>query len=254
MQPNVKYILYNDDCTKVLNKLEDDSIDLVVTSPPYNLGIKYNSYNDNMDWGSYYAWCDVWLREIYRVLKPDGRLCLNHCLSCGKSEHRHLPLMKLYDIATSLIGFNSHGLALWNDNTICKPTAWGSWLSASAPYISQTFEGVLILYKERWKKDGDGISTISSDDFMIGCHGLWNFSVSKRSEHPATFPIDLPKLCINLFSYKDDIVMDPFMGIGTTGIACYQLERKFIGVELDLIYFKLAEKNISELHKQLSLF
>lgn len=128
--------IYNMDCVEGMKRLPENSIDLCVTSPPYNCGINYDSYNDNREWNEYYEWCREWLKEVFRVLKPDGRFCLNHYLSLGQMDNRHAPLMDLNYICTKEIGFKHHGLAVWDDITLTKRTAWGSWISASAPYVN----------------------------------------------------------------------------------------------------------------------
>jgi DNA modification methylase len=127
--------IYNEDCITGMQKLPDNCIDLCVTSPPYNLGVKYDVYNDWMEWSDYYVWCEQWLNEVYRVLKPDGRFCLNHYLSCGTSKTRSAPLLNLNCICNK-IGFKHHGISVWDERTLTKYQAWGSWKSASAPYIN----------------------------------------------------------------------------------------------------------------------
>jgi site-specific DNA-methyltransferase (adenine-specific) len=245
-------MIYQGDSLEVLKTLPDESVDLVVTSPPYNLGINYNSYKDSMQWKDYYEWCRYWLLEIFRVIKKDGRFCLVHYLSFGQSNNRQSPLMELNHIAQQ-IGFYHHGLAIWWDITLTKRTAWGSWLSASAPYINSPFEGILILYKEKWKKENKGISDINKDEFMEGCSGVWKINPEKNREHPAPFPVALPARCIKLFSFIDDLVLDPFMGSGTTGVACIALKRNFIGIEIDEHYCDIARKRIAAEQAKYSL-
>jgi DNA modification methylase len=116
--------IYNEDCITGMQKLSDNCIDLCVTSPPYNLGVKYDVYNDWMEWDDYYAWCELWLQEVYRVLKPDGRFCLNHYLSCGTSKTRSAPLLNLNCICNK-IGFKHHGISVWDERTLTKYQAWG---------------------------------------------------------------------------------------------------------------------------------
>jgi len=136
--------------------------------------------------------------------------------------------------------FKHHGLAIWTDITLTKRTAWGSWLSASAPYVNSPYEGILILYKERWKKADNGISTISKEDFMKLTTGVWNMAPDHKRLTLATFPEELPSNCINLLSYENDIILDPFMGSGTTGVVARKLKRNFIGIEIDPGYVKIA--------------
>ena len=225
--------------------IPDNSIDLVVTSPPYNCGIKYDSYNDDKEWKEYYLWCRTWLQEIYRVLKDDGRFCLNHYLSLGQSNNRHAPLMKLNEMCMEM-GYKHHGIAIWTDITLIKRTAWGSWISASAPYVNSPYEGILILYKNEWKKQRSGESTIDKKRFMQLCSGIWKMQPEMKGMTIANFPLELPSNCINLLSYKGDTVLDPFMGSGTTAVACKQLQRNFIGFEISQMYVDIANKRLQQ--------
>lgn len=245
--PNIKLIL--GDCLEEMKKIPGKSIDLVLTSPPYNCGIEYENHDDNMPWDDYYKWCELWLKEIYRILKDDGRFCLIHYLSLGQSDKRHAPLMVLNTIAEQ-IGFKHHGLAIWWDITLTKRTAWGSWLSASAPYINSPFEGVLILYKNRWKKDRVGETDLNKKEFMESCSGIWNIATEHDRTHPAPFPLKMASRCIRLLSYEGDVVLDHFMGSGTTGVACFESNRDFIGIELSPKYFKMAQQRIEYIQKQ----
>jgi len=238
--------IYNGDCIEVMKQLPSNSIDLCVTSPPYNLGIKYDNYHDAIGWDDYYEWCKKWLKEIYRLLKDDGRFCLNHYFSMGNSESRHSPLMDLNWISKE-VGFKHHGVAVWNDITIKKRTAWGSWLSASVPYVNSPIEGILILYKNKWGKINKGTSTIEKKEFMEACSGVWNLQPEKsHSNSPAPFPISLPKRCINLLSYRNDLILDPFNGGGTTAVASKQTKRRYIGIELSEKYCKNTVKRLQQ--------
>jgi len=173
------------------------------------------------------------MEEIFRVLKKDGRFCLNHYLSLGKPEERHSPLMDLNWIAVREIGFKHHGLAVWDEKTLTKRTAWGSWLKASAPYINSPYEGILILYKDQWKKQKKGTSTISQKDFIMATSGIWKIPSGRREkEEEFSFPPQLPALCINLLSYEGDLVLDPFNGWGNTTTQAKRLKRNFIGIEI----------------------
>lgn len=241
--------LINGDCLIEMKKIPDKSIDLVVTSPPYNLGIEYENYKDSLSWKDYYSWCEKWLLELFRVCKEDGKICINHYFSMGNSIERTAPIPTLNSICEK-IGFKHHSIAFWSDTTICKRSAWGSWLSASAPYISSPMEGILIMYKNIWKKQVKGESTISKEDFMEGCLGYWKFGTEKN-DHPAPFPKRLPQLCIELLTYKNDLVLDPFMGSGTTGFVAKEKNRNFIGIEISPVYFDIAQKRIAQATQEL---
>ncbi len=146
------------------------------------------------------------------------------------------------------IGFKYHSTIIWNEGNISRRTAWGSWLSASAPYVIAPVETIVVLYKENWKKEQKGISDITRDEFIEWTNGLWTFSgeSKKRIGHPAPFPLELPKRCIKLFSYVGDAVLDPFLGSGTTVIAACKLGRRSIGVEIDEKYYQMSIERISK--------
>lgn len=235
-----------------LRLIPSNSVNLIITSPPYNLGMSYDGAkcNDTRPWADYFLWCRFWLNECWRVLRHDGRMCLNHYLSCGDAERgRVAPLMTLNEIATSKeIGFKHHGVAIWNDATVSRLTAWGSWLSASSPYVNSPYEGILLLYKEHWKREHKGTSTIGKDQFIEGASGVWKLrSMSrKKANHPAAFSLDLPMMCINLLSYVDDVVLDPFVGTGTTSVAAMLAGRRYIGIDSSEKYCRMTERRLKE--------
>lgn len=243
--------VYHGDCIEVLKTFSDNSIDLCITSPPYNFGIEYENYNDLMKWEDYYKWCQQWLTEIYRVLKKDGRFVLNHYFSCGTAEHRTSPLFILNDIATG-IGYKHNSVLFWNDITVVKRTAWGSWLSASSPYINSPFEGFLILYKDVWKKECKGQDTILKEDFMRLCSGIITDSPVRDSNHPAPFPVKTAKLFVDGLSFENDVVLDPFCGRGSVLIAAKQSNRQYIGIDTSSVYCKLSEANVNTTYRTTS--
>ena len=240
--------IYNMDCVEGLKQLEDSSIDLIVTSPPYNLGIQYDSWNDRMPWNDYLKWCDEWLSECFRVLKDDGRICINHyfCNNPIDENGNHESRFPLFDFKNIMdrIGYNCHRVVVWDDLTMKKQTAWGSWLSASAPHINCPYEGILIAYKKQWNKINKGESTIHKNDFMEACSGVWHIGTT-ISYTMANFPERLPQLCIDLLSYKNDVVLDPFSGSGTTCWVAKCMNRQFVGFEISKAYW---QESISRLN------
>ena len=130
---------------------------------------------------------------------------------------------------------------------ISRRTAWGSWKSASAPYVIAPVELIVVLYKKSWKKTvGSKISDVTRDEFMAWTNGMWVFNgeSKKRIGHPAPFPVELPRRCVKLFSYVDDVVLDPFCGSGTTILTAVNNNRKGIGIDVDQKYCELARKRI----------
>jgi len=228
-------------------KISSEEIDLIITSPPYNLDIKYNSHNDTLSYKEYLNFSKKWLSRCFRWLKNDGRFCLNIPLDKNKGGQQSVGA-DLTALAKK-VGFKYHSTIIWNEGNISRRTAWGSWLSASAPYVIAPVELIVIFYKKYWKKtSGSKKSDISKKEFMEWTNGLWTFSgeSKKRVGHPAPFPIELPRRCIKLFSYIDDTILDPFMGSGTTLIAAYLNNRKAIGLEFDKKYCELAKKRLSK--------
>ncbi len=238
--------IHNMDCIKGMKLLPDNSVDLIVTSPPYNIGMDYDVYNDSMPWQEYLDWCKEWLSECYRVLKDDGRICINHYINFRDQLEKvsRFPLFDLLQIQTEL-GFHVHKLCLWEDATRKKLTAWGSFCSASAPYINTPYEGILIAYKNQWKKISKGESTISKEFFIEGVGGIWKLGTTK-GKTKCCFPEKLPEMCISLLSFKGDVVLDPFSGSGTTAKVAKSLERNYIGFEISKNYCEIANKRILE--------
>lgn len=246
-------VIHNCDVLDGLKKLPDSSVDLCVTSPPYNCGIDYDSWNDSRPWHDYLSWTRDWLLQVQRVLKPDGRFAINHLVEMGlpangkKNGLRVSPQVELYNIIRDL-GMTIVAQPMWADLTKSTLTAWGSWQSASCPYIYNPFEVIIIGCKQEWKKqrakDDPGVNTISKEDFMKGVGGIWNITPETQGLTKANFPVALPKLCIELLSFKDDIVLDPFMGSGTTAIACLETGRRYVGYEISAEYTKIAQERI----------
>jgi site-specific DNA-methyltransferase (adenine-specific) len=245
--------IYNDDFLKT-DALLDNSIDLVVTSPPYNVDIQYENYKDDISYDEYLRFTEKWLAKCYGLAKDDGRLCLNIPLDKNKGGQQSV----CADITTitKRVGWKYHATIIWNEQNISRRTAWGSWMSASAPFVIAPVEVILVLYKKNWqKRHGSRKSDITRDEFLSWTNGVWNFSGESRNRigHPAPFPIELPRRCIKLFSYVGDTVLDPFLGSGSTLIACVETGRAGIGVEINKNYCELAKKRLathSELYQQ----
>ena len=245
MERNIR-IIHDDFLSTDL--IEENSIDLIVTSPPYNVDIHYNSFQDDIPYEKYIEFTERWLKKAYLLAKTDGRLCLNIPLDKSKGR-KEAGFQSVYADIVNIakkVGWRYFSTIIWNEGNISRRTAWGSWLSARAPYVIAPVEVIIIFYKERWQKVKNGKSDITRKEFMEWTNGLWTFSgeSKKKIGHPAPFPVELPKRCIKLFSFTDDIILDPFLGSGSTLIACALLNRKGIGVEIDENYCRLAKERL----------
>lgn len=236
--------IYNTDILTT-DVMDENSIDLIVTSPPYNLDIKYGIHDDTMSYEDYLSFTRRWLAKCYALLKDDGRFCLNIPLDKNKNGQQSI----CADITTiaKQVGYKYHSSIIWNEQNISRRTAWGSWLSAAAPYVIAPVEVIVVLYKKMWKKtSGSKKSDMTKKEFMDWTNGVWTFSgeSKKRIGHPAPFPIELPRRCVKLFSFVEDTILDPFLGSGSTLLACSQNQRKGIGIEIDKTYCELAKKRL----------
>jgi len=232
--------IYNMDCIDGMKLVDDNSIDLIITSPPYNAGIQYDSWNDNMSWQDYLKWVESWLSQCFRILKDDGRICINHYLCFSpKFDNEIQYKFPLFDIKNIMdkIGFNVVKLALWDDRSSKQFTAFGSWCSASSPNIQTPIEGILIGCKKNWKKESNGTSTIDKELFLEGISGIWDLGTTVGNTI-ACFPEKLPYMCIQLLSYENDVVFDPFSGSGTTCYVAKNCNRKYLGFEISKNYYE----------------
>lgn len=239
-----KVALVQGDC-RCENTFNSAFIDLIVTSPPYNVGIEYNSSDDTLNYDQYLEFSRKWITNCYHWSLPQARFLLNIPLDKNKGGHHSVGA----DMTTlaQRVGWKYHTTIVWNEGNISRRTAWGSWLSASAPHVIAPVELIVVFYKDTWKKTrGSKISDIQRDEFMAWTNGVWTFNGEKRRKigHPAPFPRELPYRCIKLFSYVDDVVFDPFCGSGTTLIEACLNQRRGIGLEIDTKYCELAKKRL----------
>lgn len=244
------FFTFNNACLykgSVLNiaNFKKEFCDLIITSPPYNIGIEYNSNDDVLSYEDYLIFTKEWLTNCYYWTRDTGRLILNIPLDKSKGGQKSVGA-DITGIAQKA-GWKYHSTIVWNEGNISKHTAWGSFMSASAPYVIAPVELILVLYKKGWKKIyGSKISDIAKKDFMEWTNGIWTFNgeSKKRIGHPAPFPKELPYRAIKLFSFVDDVIFDPFSGSGTTVLTAVQNKRVGIGLDIDLTYCKLAKNRI----------
>jgi site-specific DNA-methyltransferase (adenine-specific) len=272
----------NGDCIEVMAKMPESSVDLIVTSPPYGVGIAYDTFNDDIEFEQYKLFSASWLREAYRVLKDDGRIALNIPYEINRQDKggRILMVSELWQVMKS-IGYKFYGIVDLEEDSPhrSKTTAWGSWMSPSAPYIYNPKECVLLAYKKTHIKkikgepewvgevmdveQEDGTTkkkTVYQDEhkkeFMELVYGQWDYFADTKQMTKATFSMDIPTKAIKILTYKNDVVLDPFCGSGTSMVAAETLDRKWLGVELSQNYTEVAKKRVQgfvDQKKQLKL-
>mgnify|MGYP001028755027 CR=1 FL=1 len=228
-----------------MDELPDNSVHLMVTSPPYNVG---KDYDDDLTLDEYIRLIRDVMEEVYRVLVPGGRVCLN-ITNVGRKPY--IPLHKYAMHEMLDIGYMMRGEVIWDKSASAgTSTAWGSWQSASNPTLRDTHEYILVFCKQAFsrKKSKGRESTISREEFLEYTKSIWSFAAesAKRIGHPAPFPVELPYRCIQLYSFEDDIILDPFMGSGTTAIASIRTNRRYVGYEKNPTYIELANKRIKD--------
>ncbi len=229
--------------SEAMSELPDCSIHLMVTSPPYNVG---KDYDEDLSLEEYLAFLrNVW-SEVYRVLVPGGRACIN-IANLGRKPY--IPLNGLIAQEMAELGFLMRGEIIWDKaSSASTSTAWGSWQSATNPTLRDTHEYILVFSKGSFRRDKmDGrVSTISKEQFLEFTKSVWEFpsESARKVGHPAPFPIELPNRLIQLYTFSNEIVLDPFMGSGQTAIAALKAGRHFIGYEISGEYLELANSRI----------
>jgi len=242
--------ILNCDILDGFKTLEDNSIDLICTSPPYNVSIEYDSWNDNIPKNEYFTWVRKWLSECYRVLKPDGRIAINvpFEVNMKAKNHQRVFIASHYWQIMDLIGFNWSGIIRLNEIATqrAKFTAWGSWMSPSMPYCHNAEECVILSYKEIPKKLEKGKTDLTKEEFVEYTSGVWSYRAETQPLTKVCFSEDIPYKAIKLLTWIGDTVLDPFSGSGTTGLVCAKLKRNFIGFEISKNYHKIATNRIQD--------
>ena len=233
--------------SRTLEMIEDGVVDLVICSPPYNVGKNYRNHNDTLPLGEYLALLrDVWI-ECRRVLRPGGRICVN---VAGVDRQPYLPLQSY--IAQQLIelGFLMRGEIIWDKAaSVGVSTAWGSWRSPSNPTLRDVHEFIMVFAKDQFRLETPkGETDLTSEEFTAWTKSIWSFPTgsARKVGHPAPFPVELPRRLIKLYSWRGAVVMDPFCGSGSTCVAASQLGRLWIGVDMDPGYCELSRRRVAE--------
>jgi site-specific DNA-methyltransferase (adenine-specific) len=274
--------IINGDCVEVMKSLPDGCIDLLVTSPPYNANIKYDVYDDGLSMDEYWKFTTDWLSQAFRLLKDDGRVAINVPIEMNVQERGGRILFNAeFWMKMKEVGFKFFGMVDLTEDSPhrVRQTAWGSWMSNSQPYIYNPKECVILAYKNSPKKltkgesqwtgvpteivNDKGVNVIKTiyqpedkKEFMNLVFGRWEYFADTKSLTKATFSMDIPVKAIKILSYKNDIVLDPFMGSGTSAVAAETLGRRWLGIELSPNYTDIARKRVNafiEERKQLEL-
>ena len=227
-----------------MHELPDNSVHLMVTSPPYNVG---KEYDDDLTEKEYFDLLQSVWREVYRVLVPGGRACVN-IANIGRKPYLPLNAMIARDMID--IGYLMRGEIIWDKSASAGVScAWGSWKSASNPVLRDTHEYILVFSKGSYCRSAKNkTSTITKDEFLEYTKSIWTFPAesAKRVRHPAPYPVELPRRLIQLYTYNDDVVLDPFMGSGTTALAAVRSGRRYIGYEVSTEYVSIAESRLAQ--------
>ena len=229
------------DSEELLKSLPDNCVDLIITSPPYNFGMQYENTDDGVDWNSYINKLFRVFAEGIRVLAYGGRFIVN-------VQPLFSDYIPLHHIISSFFMEQKmiwKGEILWEKNNYnCKYCSWGSWKSPSSPYLKYTWEFIEVFCKGDLKKSGEKENIdITDEEFKSWVVAKWSIGPERRMkqfDHPAMYPEDLVERCLKLFSYRGDIILDPFNGAGTTTAVAARLGRHYIGLDVSEEYCATA--------------
>jgi DNA modification methylase len=231
--------------SEAMSELPDSSIHLMITSPPYNVK---KEYDQDLTLDEYRALLRRVMQETYRTLVTGGRACIN-VANLGRKPYLPLHAFIIEDMLD--LGYLMRGEIIWNKAASASAsTAWGTWLSPTNPVLRDIHEYILVFSKDSFSRQNKHkTSTIQKDDFLESTRSVWTFPAisARRIGHPAPFPEELPRRLIELYSFKDDVVLDPFCGSGTTCLAALNTGRHYVGYEINPEYVKLAEERLNSL-------
>jgi len=229
--------------SETMRQIPDNCVAFMVTSPPYNVG---KDYDEDLDIDEYLQLLRDVFTETYRVLEPGGRVAVN-VANLGRKPYT--PLNQYVSALLTEIGFDLRGEIIWQKAKGAGGScAWGSWQSAKNPTLRDIHEYVIVASKGSYARVRKGEDTITKEEFLEATVSIWNIlpESARRVGHPAPFPVELPRRLIELYTFEGDLILDPFLGSGTTAVAAVETGRHYVGYELDASYIEIAERRIKE--------
>jgi|TARA_Y100000310_G_scaffold46195_1_gene42920 site-specific DNA-methyltransferase (adenine-specific) len=239
------------DVLKIMEKLPKESVHLIITSPPYNVGKSYDNHNDKMKYKEYLQWLEKVWKQVKMVLVPGGRFCLNIAPTGIKD---FVPIHNDFSNQLRKIGMKFRTEIVWYKQTMLKRTAWGSWQSPSNPHIIPSWEYILVFTKNGDSLEGNKEDIdISAEEFKKFSDGFWQIQPErKRNGHPAPFPEELIYRLIKYYSYKGNVVLEMFGGTGTVAVVSQKTGRKFIHIDISKEYNNTAKERLRKTKEELS--
>lgn len=243
---------------EVIDELPDKSVNLIITSPPYNIDLgnsktkskrmkKYDEYDDSISHEQFIEDRRIFFSKVKRILTDDARVVIN----ISDTQNGRVPLgSDIIQLMTRELDYKMYTTIVWNKGgQTSNRCSWGSFMSPVAPSFPTPFEWIYVFANKELKLKHKGISDIDRKEFIDWSFAYWNFPGERKMndfDHPAMFPEELPKRCIKMFSFKGDVVLDPYNGVGTTCLVAKKFDRKYIGIDLSKKYCKKAEERLNK--------